>query len=205
MRIVVVGLGYVGLANALAITRKHEVIGIDVDLNRISMLEHRKSPLAETDIRDELIATNNFLVSSSLKAMAIDVDLFLIATPTDYCKQERFFDTSSVESILYELAEVAPGSQVVIKSTVPVGFTARMQELFPSLRLAFAPEFLREGRALYDCLHPSRIIVGGDKETAEKFAKICKETAVIDTPVLLLGSTEAFFKYVSCSKSCLFQ
>lgn len=191
MKIAIVGLGYVGLANALAIAKKHDVIGIDIDLKRVSMLERSESPLAEADICEGISVTNNFRVSSSLEASAKHVDLFLIATSTDYSKQKRFFDTSSVESVLEELAEVAPGSQVVIKSTVPVGFTARMQKRFPSLRLAFSPEFLREGRALYDCLHPSRIIVGGDKVTAEVFANLCKEAAEVDTTVLLMGSTEA--------------
>lgn len=191
MNITVVGLGYVGLSNALMLARHNDVTGVDVDVRRVAMLREGMSPLRGENISNELMTTERFRVVNALAEVTEKTELALIATPTDYSDTKRFFDTSSVESVLAELAKVSPGLAVVVKSTVPVGFTARMQERFPQLRLAFAPEFLREGSALYDCLHPSRIIVGGDEATAQTFAELCREVSEVEAPVLVMGSTEA--------------
>ncbi|SEH26299.1 nucleotide sugar dehydrogenase [Selenomonas sp. KH1T6] len=191
MKIAVIGLGYVGLANALVLARHCEVRGVDVDAERIEMLNRRESPLLEADISNELVRAQYFKAFLSLAEAVSDAELAVVATPTNYSDKDRFFDTSSVESVLTELAKLSPGLAVVIKSTLPVGFTARMQQRFPMLRLVFAPEFLREGHALHDCLYPSRIIAGGNAEVASCFTDLCLKMAEVDAPVIIMGSTEA--------------
>ncbi len=193
MKIAVAGTGYVGLSNAVVLAQHHDVVALDIDEAKVAMLNDRRSPIVDPELEDYLANNNLRLRATTDPAEAYDdVDLVVIATPTDYDTETNFFDTSSVEKVLVDVLARSPQAAVVIKSTIPVGFTERLREEHPGATVLFSPEFLREGRALHDNLHPSRIIVGDTGQVGQMFADLLLEGAITkDVPVLLTGSTEA--------------
>lgn len=192
MKIAVVGLGYVGMANAVILAQKHQVTAVDVQQERVDLVNSRKAPIVDVELEDYLAHRELDLRATSDPAEAYDgVELVVISTPTNYDPDLNFFDTSTVEKVIDDVSTQAPGAIVVVKSTIPVGFTERMREAYPDLKILFSPEFLREGKALYDNLHPSRIVVGGDDGEAKVFADLLREGALEDPPVLLTGAREA--------------
>lgn len=192
-KIAVVGLGYVGTAMAVLLGQLHEVTALDISPDRVAAINAGRSPVVDSELADYLANRRLSLRATLDPADALpDADFIVVATPTNYEPAANSFDTSSVEGVIAQVEALAPGSVVVIKSTIPVGFTRRMQEEHPSLRILFSPEFLREGRALYDNLHPSRIIVADACPEAEVFARLLQESSEhAETPVLLTGSAEA--------------
>jgi len=193
MKIAVVGLGYVGLAMAVLLAQRHTVAALDIDEGRVADVNARRAPIEDPGIEQYLATAALDLCATVNASEALaGADVVVIATPTDYDPQLDFFDTSSVESVIRLARESAPDAVIVIKSTVPVGFTARMQATYPDARILFSPEFLREGRALDDNLHPSRIVVAGPAAEAEFFARLLREGSLdADVPVVLTGTTEA--------------
>ena len=198
MNIAVVGIGYVGLAMAVLLSQRHHVTAVDVAAQRVEMLNRRQSPIQDADIGAYLSERKLDLAATLDAAQAYrEADWVVISTPTNYDPKLNYFDTSSVESVIEAVMAVNPRAYMAVKSTVPVGFTSRMLEKHPGARLVFSPEFLREGHALHDNLHPSRIIVGAPEEpelrqAGEAFAALLKEGALDpDAPVLLMRPTEA--------------
>ncbi|WP_421852709.1 nucleotide sugar dehydrogenase [Oricola sp.] len=193
MRIVVVGMGYVGLSNAVLLAQNNEVVGIDISSERVTLLNARKSPIQDSDI-ERYLETRDLLFSAStdLSAASRDADFVIVATPTDYNPQTNFFDTSSVEGVIQSVAAVNKHVPIVIKSTIPVGFVHNLRSELATDQVFFSPEFLREGRALHDNLHPSRIVVGERSERAQRFADLLVEGALKkDVPILLTEPSEA--------------
>lgn len=192
MKIALFGLGYVGMASAVLLARQHEVVAIDVDPHRADLVNNRQSPIEDPDIGNYLSDPRLQLTASTEPGLAAGADFVIVATPTDYDPQANYFDTSTVESVIEWVAVHSPQSVIVIKSTVPVGYTQLLSEQHPDLTIVFSPEFLREGHALHDNLHPSRIVVGNQDEPGRTFAALLADAAVDDEiPVLLTGSTEA--------------
>jgi UDPglucose 6-dehydrogenase len=193
MKIVVVGLGYVGLSNAVLLAQHNEVIGVDISPERVDMLNARKSPLLDPEIQDFLSSRDLDLTGTTDLASAChDADFVIVATPTDYDPRNNSFDTSSVDSVIRSITAVNPEVPIVIKSTIPVGFVRRVREELGTGQVIFSPEFLREGRALHDNLYPSRIVVGEHSERARRFADLLVEGAEKkDIPVLFTESSEA--------------
>lgn len=193
MKIAIAGIGYVGLANAVLLAQHNEVVAVDVIRERVDMLNRRQSPIRDEEIQEYLSGKELNLTATTNGIDAYrEADFILIATPTNYDPDKNFFDTGSIEVVLNVIKEVNPGAAVIIKSTVPVGYTERIREKYKMKHIIFSPEFLREGKALYDNLYPSRIIIGDNSEQAHIFADLLLQGALKeDIPVLFTESTEA--------------
>lgn len=192
MKIVVAGIGYVGLSNAILLSQNHTVTAVDLSEQRVAMLNDRRNPIVDTEITQYLTEKDLNLTATTTNDAYGDADIVIVATPTNYDAQSNYFDTSSVDAVIKTVTDLNPDALIVIKSTIPVGFVEEARTRFGNDNIVFSPEFLREGQALYDNLYPSRIIVGEKSDRAQKFAELLLEGAIKkDVEVLLTGASEA--------------
>ncbi len=193
MKIAVAGIGYVGLSNAVLLAQNHDVVAVDISEDRVALLNRRESPIADPELEDFLANKPlNLSATTDAKAAYKDADFVIVATPTNYDADSNYFDTSSVENVIRAVLEVNTTATIVVKSTIPVGYVKSIRHDLGTDNVIFSPEFLREGQALYDNLHPSRIIVGEQSDRASTFADLLVEGAITkDAPVLLTDSDEA--------------
>lgn len=192
LKIAVIGLGYVGLSNAMLFALKHEVIALDIDKTRVQLLQQRKSPIQDELIELYLAKDIDFQATLDSTLAYANAEVIIVATPTNYDEQSNYFDTNSIEQVLKDLNHRNSQAIIVIKSTIPVGFTQKMQAQYPNLKIVFSPEFLREGKALLDNLYPSRIVVGDTSEIGQKIGALFKSGSLKeDVDVLLMDATEA--------------
>lgn len=193
MKIAVAGLGYVGLSNAALLSKNHEVIAVDISEERVNLVRNFTSPIVDTELEEYLSTRPRTLsTTTDVETAYSDAEFVIVATPTNYDSETNFFDTSSVDQVVETALKFNPSAKIVIKSTIPVGYIDHLRSTHPGATIIFSPEFLREGKAFYDNLHPSRIVVGDESEVGAEFAQLLLEGSnETDVPILLTGPTEA--------------